>query len=1360
MVRHSYHRLLFGGIVLASLLLAGSAQADAPRPPNIVFFLCDDLGSGDVAALGSRDIHTPEIDRLFARGTRLTRHWAGSAVCAPSRCVLMTGMHPGHAVVRSNREVKPEGQAPMPAGTVTLAHLLRTAGYATGGFGKWGLGAPGSVSDPLASGFDRFYGYNCQRQAHSYYPDHLFDDRQRVALDGKTYSADLIASKQLEFLRTNANRPFFLYVPTTVPHLALEVPADEPSLTDYAKHFDNEEPYRGGKGYVPCERPLATFAAMVTRMDREVGRIVRLLDELKLTDDTIFVFTSDNGATAPGTGGIDTARLGSNGALRDWKGSPYEGGLRVPTAIVWPGRIQAGRSIDVPTGCEDWLPTLLDLAGLRDHIPAGLDGVSLTSMLCGTADPPVRTLYRELTERQWQTAIDGRWKAVRRGKGNPRNKTAEAHPTELYDLQTDPSEAQDVAAAHPDVVERMEAILDREHVPHPDWPLPFADTASRKAGRAATPRKQPPSVLVILSDDQRADTIQALGNPHLRTPAVDALVARGTVCDRAYCMGSMQGAVCVPSRAMMLSGRSLFRIDEQLRGCDTWPEAFGRAGYRTFLTGKWHNGAASATRCFAEGSSVFLGGMHDQFSVPVVSFAGHGQPVKKEPSRTHSSELFGNAAESFVQSLGDEPFFAWVAFTAPHDPRQPPDGFRERFVGCEPPPPENFLPEHPFDNGELKIRDEKLLGWPRSREQISAALADYYACIEGMDAQIGRVIAALDAKGRLDDTIILFTSDHGLALGSHGLLGKQNLYEHSMRPPAVIAGPGVPVGRRTDALCYLYDLTATVGDLAGVPAPEQSEGKSLTPVLRDNQPGLRDELLLAYRNVQRALVTPEWKLIEYPVASKTELFQLVRDPDERVNRADDPAEAPRRADLEARLKAARQAVGDPVAAVADPRPNVILFLADDLGYGELGCYGHAAAITPNLDRFAAEGLRLTDCHSAGSVCSPSRSALLTGRTPYRNGVFTWIPEDSPIHLRTSEHALPKLLREAGYDTCHVGKWHLNGRFNSPDQPQPSDHGYSWWLATQNNAAPSHAFPTNFVRNGMAIGKADDYSAPFIAQEAIGWLKEKRDPQKPFFLAVWTHEPHYPIASEERYEQLHAGIADREERTYRANITQLDDAFGQLMKTVDDMQLTDSTLVFFSSDNGPEGDGDKGPGRGLAGGLRGRKRSMYEGGHRVPGLVRWPGKIQPGTKSGAPVIGSDVFPTMLAAAGVKPPAGRTLDGTSLLPLLAGGAVHRQVPLYWRWGGKVAYREGDWKIVVDEALEKPELYDLATDRNESTNLAAREADRLAAMMARLRAYTAEVEAEGPDWWRTEPLNGRKKNPAATRKTTRKANRKDAA
>jgi hypothetical protein len=430
-------------------------------------------------------------------------------------------------------------------------------------------------------------------------------------------------------------------------------------------------------------------------------------------------------------------------------------------------------------------------------------------------------------------------------------------------------------------------------------------------------------VLVIVSDDQRADTVHALGNPHVATPAVDALVARGAVLSRAYCMGSMQGAVCVPSRAMMLSGRSLFHAEEQLRTSDTWPEAFGRAGYRTFLTGKWHNGPAAATRCFAAGRNVFFGGMHDQRSVPVASFSDHGEPVRAAAAGTHSSELFGGAAVEFVESLGAEPFFAWVAFTAPHDPRQPPAGFRERFTGREPPPPANFLPEHPFDNGALGIRDEKLLGWPRTREAIARELADYYACIEGMDVQIGRIVAALAAKGRLDDTVILFTSDHGLALGSHGLLGKQNLYEHSMRPPAVIAGPGVPAGVRSPGLCYLPDLVATVGDLAGVAAPTGSEAKSLLPLLRGDVPAVREELLLAYGDVQRALVTPTWKLIEYPAAARTQLFDLAGDPDEMLDRSADPAVRDRRTDLEARLDAARRASDDPLldAAAAGSGPR-------------------------------------------------------------------------------------------------------------------------------------------------------------------------------------------------------------------------------------------------------------------------------------------------------------------------------------------------------------------------------------------------------------------------------------------------------
>jgi arylsulfatase A-like enzyme len=435
-------------------------------------------------------------------------------------------------------------------------------------------------------------------------------------------------------------------------------------------------------------------------------------------------------------------------------------------------------------------------------------------------------------------------------------------------------------------------------------------TASPLDAAAAERR---PSVLVILADDQRADTIGALGNHLVRTPALDGLVARGTSFDRCYCMGSRQGAVCVPSRAMLLSGRSLFRVDEQLAAGDSWPEAFARAGLRTFLVGKWHNGAAAAPRLFAAGDAVFLGGMSDQWRVPVSSFVAPARPAKPVATDWHSSELFGSTAAEFVRSVGDEPFFAWVAFTAPHDPRQAPPEYRRRFDGAEPPPPVNFLPQHPFDNGELRVRDEKLLGWPRTTAQVSGELADYYACIEALDAQVGRLLAALEARGRLADTIVVFTSDHGLALGSHGLLGKQNLYEHSMRVPAVVAGPGVPAGRRVDALCYLFDLMATVGDLAGTPPPAGNEGRSLGPVLRGETRAVRDELLLAYRDVQRALVRPPWKLIDYPRAGRRQLFDLDADPQECHDLWADAAYSETGRTMQDGLGEAERAAGDPLA---------------------------------------------------------------------------------------------------------------------------------------------------------------------------------------------------------------------------------------------------------------------------------------------------------------------------------------------------------------------------------------------------------------------------------------------------------------
>lgn len=446
----------------------------------------------------------------------------------------------------------------------------------------------------------------------------------------------------------------------------------------------------------------------------------------------------------------------------------------------------------------------------------------------------------------------------------------------------------------------------------------------------------------------------------------------------------------------------------------------------------------------------------------------------------------------------------------------------------------------------------------------------------------------------------------------------------------------------------------------------------------------------------------------------------------------------------------------PLAAAlpaADAPPNVVIFLADDLGYGDLACYGHERIQTPHLDVLAAQGVRLTQCYAASAVCSPSRSAILTGRTPHRNGVYTWIAAGSEVHLPRSELTLATLLRQAGYTTCHVGKWHLNGRFNDPAQPQPNDHGYDYWMATQNNAAPSHQNPTNFVRNGKPVGKLEGYSAVLVVEEAIHWLTQVRDKSKPFFLTVWTHEPHLPIETDPRFQEPYRDL-EEDFRQHHGNVTQLDFAFGQLMRALDQQQLADSTFVFFTSDNGPEGDGTRGRTRGSTGGLRGRKRSMYEGGIRVPGIARWPGRIAPGTTADAPVIGSDLFPTVLRICGVQVPDDRVIDGTDVLPILTGRAadVQRAVPLYWRLNMApprenlhMALRIGDWKLLASQDFSHLELYNLKSDPRETTNLASRETERFESLRQTLVKLNASIEAEGPDWWRRlSPSGGTPRNP----------------
>ncbi len=496
----SVFRVVLAWFCLIGLMVRWSHAAET-RPPNVVFIIADDLGYSELGCYGQKKIRTPHIDRMAAEGMRFTQHYAGNPVCATSRCVLMTGKHPGHAFVRNNREMKnrisssPQiptifgGQMPIPDEEITLAELFRSAGYATAAFGKWGLGGVGTSGDPLAQGFDRFFGYNCQRHAHNYYPYYLVDNDKNVLLEGnergltgKQYAPDLYAEQALKFIKQNKDRPFFVYYPTIVPHLAIQVPED--SLAEYLGKWD-DPPYKGGHGYLAHPAPRAGYAAMVTRMDRDVGRMMSLVKELGLDENTIFVFTSDNGPTYNRLGGSDSDFFHSAGPFRGLKGSIYEGGIRVPMIVRWPGRIAPGTMSDLPTTFYDWMPTLMALIGAPSLTPQTTDGISFAPTLLGQADAQRvhDYLYWEFPGYGGQQAVRlGDWKGVRQNlipRGRKKNKTKPNLSIELYNLANDPSESKNVADQHPEIVARIETIMKNARVPSKEFPIPALDALTQ-----------------------------------------------------------------------------------------------------------------------------------------------------------------------------------------------------------------------------------------------------------------------------------------------------------------------------------------------------------------------------------------------------------------------------------------------------------------------------------------------------------------------------------------------------------------------------------------------------------------------------------------------------------------------------------------------------------------------------------------------------------------------------------------------------------------------------------------------------------------------------------------------------------------
>ncbi len=488
-------------IAAAAFLLSAACQtsSEPPQvaedvPPNIIYIYADDLGYNEVGAYGQTKIRTPNIDRLAAEGMRFTQHYSGSAVCAPSRSVLLTGKHTGHTYIRNNKELggwgpdEPEGQWPLAADEVTVAEILQEQGYATGAMGKWGLGGPDDHGRPNMQGFDHYYGYLCQRVAHNYYPTHLwrndekdmlpgneyFDAHQSIEapfddpadydrFKGATYAPDLIADEALQFIRDHAEGPFFLYYPTIVPHLAIQVPDD--SLAEYEGMFD-DTPYLGGS-YLPHPQPRAAYAAMITRMDRNVGRILDLIAELGIDDNTVVMFSSDNGPTW--VGGSDLEFFDGNGPFRGRKQQLWEGGIRVPMIARWPGHIAAGEVTDQLSAQWDVLPTLLELVGAREAIPTDIDGISFAPTLLGQGTQVTHdVMYWELGRQQAVRAGD--WKLFRRA-----NADGEIELVELFNLADDPGEQMNLADSEPDKLAEMIELARASRVPSEVFPSPFDD---------------------------------------------------------------------------------------------------------------------------------------------------------------------------------------------------------------------------------------------------------------------------------------------------------------------------------------------------------------------------------------------------------------------------------------------------------------------------------------------------------------------------------------------------------------------------------------------------------------------------------------------------------------------------------------------------------------------------------------------------------------------------------------------------------------------------------------------------------------------------------------------------------------------
>lgn len=878
-------------------------------------------------------------------------------------------------------------------------------------------------------------------------------------------------------------------------------------------------------------------------------------------------------------------------------------------------------------------------------------------------------------------------------------------------------------------------------------------TVAAEEGSARTP-----NVVVVLIDDLGWTDLGCYGSHFYETPHIDRLARQGMRFTTAYSACT----VCSPTRAALLTGKypARLHVTDWIAGHrrpyamlqvpdwtmhlpleeETLAERLKAAGYATASIGKWHLGGQNFGPT-AQGFDLNVAGAN--YGTPPSYFDPFKNPTitDRQPGEYLTDRLTDEAL-AFIERNQARPFFLYLPHYGVHTPIQAPKELVEKYrkkAGSTSGPDNNAV---------------------------------YAAMIEAVDNSVGRIIDKLEDLKLATDTLVIFTSDNGglLPVTSNRPLraGKGSAYEGGVRVPLIVRWPEVvEPGSTSDLPVITQDLFYTILDAASDEAARDQkrtrDGLSLTSAFKGGNQLDREALYWHYPHYHPGGATPygavragDYRLIEFYEDGRLELFNLKNDVSELTNLAAAMPEKTKelhgllvawRKDLNAQMPSANPD-HDPARAnepgtkrAPQPRPNFVVVLCDDLGYGDLGCYGHPDIKTPNLDRLAAQGLRFTDCYASAPVCSPSRAGLLTGRFPQRLGILDWIPAGSPMHLKKDEVTLASLLRDAGYATCHVGKWHCNGKFNSPQQPQPGDHGFDHWMATQNNANPNHRNPVNFVRNGQRVGKLEGYSSTVIVNEALDWLRKQRShtPGKPLLLFVWFHSPHEIVATAEEFVNLYADAMPKERAIYYGNVTQLDFEVGRLISAVDELKASDNTLVFFTSDNGPETLKRYPTGRhsyGSPGELRGMKLHLHEGGIRVPGIVRFPARVEAGAVSSEPICNIDVLPTFCELAGVPLSKVRMIDGASFTPVLEGKPIARKTPLFWQYdyalgNNKLALRDGDWKLLADGKLSQFELYNLKHDHHESMNLVEKETARATEMRERLTQLHKEVEAERPRW-----------------------------